>query len=359
MQVLQDNVSEAVDVALKMAPALTVNEMRRRLVAAGVTEAEGDVEGGDVILTTFNQVPLADIANPLPPMLPPPAPPEDPDAKLPAAAYFSKAINKQLGEAARKAAKGQHARSQLASARLFERELKGVLAKWQASQLAAIEDHEKSDPYGIGMRKVYTLADVETLIVDSAAEATEIARSRATTFHTRTVLQRAAEALAELGIVDVDIDVLSPAVQRYLAEKTQAFAGNWPATVTSRLRAQLTEGIRAGETINELQERVRTTMRVESSRALTVARTEATPAFNFGSEVAYAEAGVASREWLTAQDEHVRDTHARADGQVQPIGTPFNVGNESLDYPGDPGGTPGNIINCRCTTAAADFVEDE
>jgi hypothetical protein len=33
------------------------------------------------------------------------------------------------------------------------------------------------------------------------------------------------------------------------------------------------------------------------------------------------------------------------------MGTAFEVGGESLLYPGDPGGDGGNVINCRCTVA--------
>lgn len=54
------------------------------------------------------------------------------------------------------------------------------------------------------------------------------------------------------------------------------------------------------------------------------------------------------RAWVTQQDEKVRDSHAEADGQQQPVDTPFDVGGEALWYPGDPDGSPENVINCRC-----------
>jgi hypothetical protein len=34
------------------------------------------------------------------------------------------------------------------------------------------------------------------------------------------------------------------------------------------------------------------------------------------------------------------------------LGGMFVVGGESLDYPGDPYGSPGNIINCLCSQIA-------
>lgn len=55
-----------------------------------------------------------------------------------------------------------------------------------------------------------------------------------------------------------------------------------------------------------------------------------------------------SKTWVTQGDERVRDWHEDADGQEVPVDQPFDVGGESLMYPGDPDGSPGNVINCRC-----------
>lgn len=70
-------------------------------------------------------------------------------------------------------------------------------------------------------------------------------------------------------------------------------------------------------------------------------------------------APVASKTWFSAQDSRVRPTHVEADGQTVPIGTSYVVGGVSLRYPGDPGGTDEEVVNCRCTelyneTAAGD-----
>jgi len=36
------------------------------------------------------------------------------------------------------------------------------------------------------------------------------------------------------------------------------------------------------------------------------------------------------------------------DGVRVPLNENFNVDGEMLEYPGDPSGSAGNIINCRC-----------
>jgi hypothetical protein len=57
-----------------------------------------------------------------------------------------------------------------------------------------------------------------------------------------------------------------------------------------------------------------------------------------------------SRVWVSVLDERTRDWHAEADGQEVGADEPFIVNGEELDYPGDPNGSPENIINCRCVS---------
>ena len=60
------------------------------------------------------------------------------------------------------------------------------------------------------------------------------------------------------------------------------------------------------------------------------------------------------KEWVSAADERTRTTppdeydHLTVDGQTVQINSPFVVSGEELDYPGDPAGSAGNIIMCRC-----------
>jgi hypothetical protein len=53
-------------------------------------------------------------------------------------------------------------------------------------------------------------------------------------------------------------------------------------------------------------------------------------------------------EWVAIIDTHTRPAHELADGQRQPLGSPFIVGGESLQFPGDPMGSIDNTVNCRC-----------
>lgn len=95
-------------------------------------------------------------------------------------------------------------------------------------------------------------------------------------------------------------------------------------------------------------------------RGDTIARTEALSILHQGQYAAFEQAirsGQLSvdeieREWQTAGDSRVRETHREMDGQkvgmIEPFITPEGT---HLLYPGDPNGEPAEIINCRCTTA--------
>jgi hypothetical protein len=53
-------------------------------------------------------------------------------------------------------------------------------------------------------------------------------------------------------------------------------------------------------------------------------------------------------EWVTMQDEDVRDLHRPLNGVQVPVGERFEVGDSELRYPGEPVGPPEVWINCRC-----------
>jgi len=103
-----------------------------------------------------------------------------------------------------------------------------------------------------------------------------------------------------------------------------------------------------GESIPQLAKRVEAVMgdRIRSS-ATTIARTEVIGAYNGGGLIAATAAGATHKQWQTAMDERVRDSHAAAHGQIVPVDEDFEVGGVTGPAPGDMG-DPGEDINCRC-----------
>jgi len=118
---------------------------------------------------------------------------------------------------------------------------------------------------------------------------------------------------------------------------------------------QLRQGLEAGEGLNDLASRLGKTLGSNRARALSIARTQTAGAVGTGRHAGMQEAGVELKAWLTSGDSNVRDSHVAA-GQRYAEGialdVPFEVSGEMLMYPGDPTGSAGNIINCRCLSIA-------
>lgn len=150
-----------------------------------------------------------------------------------------------------------------------------------------------------------------------------------------------------------------PSVTSYLAEVTNRMVRT-PDQVYDVVASQVARGAAAGESIPTIAARVDDVLTATGTqnwagRAVLVARTETLGALSFGrvdayGAVAQALGGVFELEWLATLDSRVRPAHLAADGQRVPIGTPFTVGGEQLMRPGDPAGSPENVIQCRCTT---------
>lgn len=86
------------------------------------------------------------------------------------------------------------------------------------------------------------------------------------------------------------------------------------------------------------------------SRAKRIARTEIIGASNRGAVEGAAATGLnLVKEWITTRDSSARDAHIDADGQQVGLHEEFDVNGEFLSQPGDPKGSPDNVINCRCS----------
>lgn len=199
--------------------------------------------------------------------------------------------------------------------------------------------------------------------------------------------------------------------ESYLAEVYDRLSPRlWPARVFEEVRFELLEGMAAGESIDRLRDRIGMVTHIDAYsrvvraninyqlairdnpastpeqvadartrlralyptlddtdtawhwQARRVARTETLAAVNGGTwagQVARtSETGQAMfKQWLATDDARTRDTHAAADGQIQPLNVPFIVGGYPLQHPGEAGGPAGEVINCRCTTLYLDATE--
>ncbi len=90
-------------------------------------------------------------------------------------------------------------------------------------------------------------------------------------------------------------------------------------------------------------------------QALRIARTETTTATNYATVLASQNSEyVQVKKWISVQDARTRRPphsiydHLDMNGQIVDEFSPFFVGGENIEYPGDPKAKAGNVINCRC-----------
>lgn len=159
--------------------------------------------------------------------------------------------------------------------------------------------------------------------------------------------------LSELG-VSMSFDVENPRVHRFIQARAQRFAQQVNETTWAALKSTISEGLTAGEGVDEIARRVEEAMgdRIRSS-AETIARTEVIGALNGGAlQAAILSDVVEGKAWLGTFDGRERETHAAAHETYQdapiPLDADFVVGAGSGPAPGQLG-APEEDINCRCT----------
>lgn len=124
----------------------------------------------------------------------------------------------------------------------------------------------------------------------------------------------------------------------------------------------LDEGQREGWGINRIvQELQNQSDELSPFRAQRIVRTEIAIAANFANKLAGDSVPFEIvKHWISSHDHRVRHSHRDMDGIEVDENLSFHVpvykkkqqvGIDLMSGPGDPVGSPGNVINCRCTLA--------
>lgn len=123
-------------------------------------------------------------------------------------------------------------------------------------------------------------------------------------------------------------------------------------TTKANIRAIIELGKADGKSVGLIAEDIwsSTNQDINFKRAVRIARTEVHAASNTATQAAVESTGLTglTREWIAMADERVRSSHRKAHGQVRGMDEAFDVNGEALQFPGDPNGSVGNVINCRC-----------
>jgi hypothetical protein len=168
--------------------------------------------------------------------------------------------------------------------------------------------------------------------------------------HYTNVAAAAAEHLS--GKIGVSFDVHNPQVAAFIRSRANLLAGNVNQTTYDAIANAMAEGQEAGDSIPMIAGRIQDVFEdASNTRATMIARTEVIGSFNGSThEIGQLlpDGMVAGEEWLATEDDRTREAHIEADGQQIAMGDVFSVDGEDMRYPGDPNGSPENVINCRC-----------
>jgi len=184
--------------------------------------------------------------------------------------------------------------------------------------------------------------------------------------HTASLVRHGVEAASQRVDANPDFDPTDPSVQEVL-EALNRQARGISRTTQRDINEEIQEAATENETLSEAADRVARRLRrmadgdkdtstdISQSRARRIAQTSTTTAFERGQQTAFKDLDMYGMRWLSQRDGRVRRGHLEADGQQVRMGQPFRIApdpatpDENLRFPGDPKGSPANIINCRCT----------
>lgn len=251
-----------------------------------------------------------------------------------------------------------HARRVLARARAMENWFKRFFADQEQEVLRALEDgYKRIDGATRGMSQVKMRAWIEqkeafdwiNIDLDKWDRALE---EGIMPYLTLTVSLAGEEAMEYVGAIDIPFNDQSEAVRSAVGLHVDKIKGSVNPTTREAIRAALTAGFDAGESVQDIADRIREVFtEAKQVRSLRISRTEINAAQNAGNHEGYAQSGVVGRkEWVAGLG--ARDTHVEAmarytgDGAI-PLSELFEVGAGRGPYPGSIG-LPEEDINCRC-----------
>jgi len=230
-------------------------------------------------------------------------------------------------------------RSRRPHERRMERGFRRVFTRQQLRARAILRQQVERDYGPLEVRAV----NVDELLQDDESDRKLIRR-----LIRAIVEERGEAAIAELGL-DYAFEIARQEIAEWIDAKATKAITAVNETTRARLREELVTNAQEGEGFGELVARLDAVFEGRRKNVATIARTETAAPYGFANQQAWEQSGVVEgKEWISAADEAVRDTHRIADGQVVALAARFEVGGDFLDFPGDPSGSAEEIINCRC-----------
>lgn len=164
------------------------------------------------------------------------------------------------------------------------------------------------------------------------------------------------------ALVEGEFDPYTQTIQNFIKNNASQVAKEINTETEKQIRATLAQGMRENETIKELTARIMHVFGTASTyRAFMIARTETAMAENYSDVVAWEQTGVVeSKQWFTAEDEHVCGFCHEMDGVTITLSQSFFNKGDIIMFE-DKNGKPHEMLldfrtigepplhpNCRC-----------
>lgn len=134
-----------------------------------------------------------------------------------------------------------------------------------------------------------------------------------------------------------------------LSEELYAKLGKDIKDLQKKVAGEISRGIATGMIYGEMARNIASWAKIPQNNAMRIARTEAhriqcKAAYDLQWKAREKGANIV-KQWDATLDGKTRDSHRKVDGEIKEIDEPFS---NRLQYPGDPSGAAGEVINCRC-----------
>lgn len=227
--------------------------------------------------------------------------------------------------------------------------------------LAKVEDQLRDDVKGIMLRQQDSIIRLlkQQPAVRSLQEAAEapfdlarwVERTRAACqarFVAATELSMISEArLLNLTPSQVAELLQDRAVRAAIEGNVQQFAHRITTTTYNAVKGELEQGVRLGESLDQIADRVSHVMGIRVEEARRIAQSEITRSQTTGQLAAFQTAGILYKGWATVGDGAVRDAHMTLAGTIIPVGDMFTSGGATAYGPGG-FGVAELDVGCRC-----------
>lgn len=163
--------------------------------------------------------------------------------------------------------------------------------------------------------------------------------------------------------IDQEAAVTAILTDSKISEGLYSALGVDTTALKKAISAEVTRGIATGMSYADIARNISNVSKAPLSRAKTIARTEGhriqQESTRDAQQGAKSKGADVVKQWDATLDGKTRPSHKKVDGEIREVDEKFSNG---LDFPGDPSGKAGEVVNCRCvslTRARWALDEDE